>query len=434
VSARLRNWTGDLRWRPARLDRPASEAEVVAAVRASDLPIRVMGAGHSFSPVATTEQHALRLDGLRGLVSVDRERQEASVWAGTRLADLGPLLAAEGLALENQGDIDVQSLAGVISTGTHGTGTRLGCMATQVRGLTLVTAAGETLELDRDRDGPRFLAAAVSLGTMGVLTRVRLRLRPAYRLTDVRRTMPLEECLDSIEATAARHRHYELFWFPYSDLALTKTLDLVPEGAPAKDRARSPLLNLLLDNGGFWLSCQAARLLPRLTPALNRLCARTVDEAEYLGPAHEIFPTPRLVRFHEMEYAVPAAQGPDCLREIRALLLRRRLPISFPIEYRYVAADDLYLSPFYQRDSVTLSVHVFAPGDPRPYFEAVEAIFQNHAGRPHWGKKHTARPAYLRRLYPRWEAFQQMRDALDPRGRFLNDHLRAVFLDGPPAR
>jgi FAD-linked oxidoreductase len=425
----LRNWTGDLRWRPARLDRPASEAELVAAVRAGDGPLRVLGAGHSFSPVATTEHQAIQLDRLRGLLSVDRERQQVTVWAGTRLQELGALLAEQGLALENQGDIDVQSLAGVISTATHGTGSRLGCMATQVLGLTLVTASGETLELDRERDGPRFLAAAVSLGTMGVISRVRLQLRPAYRLTDVRRTVPLDACLADIEATAARHRHFEFLWFPYSDLALTKTLDLVPDDAPAKDRRRSPLLNLLLDNFGFWLSCQAARAVPRLTPALNAFCARTADEAEYLAPAHRIFPTPRLVRFHEMEYAVPAAQGPDCLREIRELLLRRRLPISFPIEYRYVAADDLYLSPFYQRDSVTLSVHVFAPADHRPYFEAVEAIFQNHQGRPHWGKKHTARPSYLRRLYPRWDAFQEMRDALDPRGRFLNDHLRAVFLD-----
>jgi FAD-linked oxidoreductase len=423
---KLRNWTGDLRWRPARLDRPASEAELVAAVRDSDLPIRVVGAAHSFSPVATTEHHALQLDRLSGLVSVDRERQQAVVWAGTRLSDLGPLLAAHGLALQNQGDIDVQSLAGVISTGTHGTGTRLGCMATQVLELTLVTASGEILVLGRERDGPRFLAAAVSVGSLGVVSRVRLQLGPAYRLTDVRRTVPLDACLADIEATAARHRHFEFLWFPYSDLALTKALDVA--GAADRDRTRPYLLNLALDNAGFWLSCQAARLFPRWTPALNAFCARTADQGSYCGPAHRIFPTPRLVRFFEMEYAVPAARGPDCLREIRELITRQKLAVSFPIEYRHVAADDLYLSPFYQRDSVTISVHIFAAGDHRAYFEGVEAIFRNHAGRPHWGKKHSARPAYLRPLYPRWDTFQEIREALDPRGRFLNAHLRSVFL------
>ena len=429
----LRNWTGDLRWRPARIDRPASEAELVAAVRGSDHPIRVLGAGHSFAPVAVTEHQAIQLDRLRGLISVDRGSQQATVWAGTRLQDLGPLLAEHGLALQNQGDIDGQSLAGVISTATHGTGTKLGCMATQVLELTLVTATGEILELRRDRDGDGFRAAAVSLGTLGVLSRVRLQLRPLYRLTDVRRTVPLDACLADIEATAARHRHFEFLWFPYSDLALTKTLDLVPDGDGGRDVTRPWLMNLLLDNLGFWLSCQAARLVPRFTPALNAFCARTADEADYRGPAHRIFPTPRLVRFFEMEYAVPAAQGPDCLREIRALITRLRLPISFPIEFRHVAADDLLLSPFYQRDSVTLSVHVFAAGDYRAYFDGVEAIFQNHAGRPHWAKKHTARPAYLRRVHPRLDDFLAIRATLDPHRRFLNPHLHSVLLGQDPA-
>jgi FAD-linked oxidoreductase len=434
VSARgtrsLRNWTGDLRWRPEAIDRPADEDELSQLVRDTSGPLRVLGAGHSFSPVAVSEHRTIQLDHLSGVESVDLQRQQASVWAGTRLRDLGPLLAQRGLALVNQGDIDAQALGGVLSTATHGTGATLGCMATQVLELKLVTATGDTVTLRRERDGARFLAAAVSMGTLGIISRVRLQLRPAYHLTDVRRTQPLDEVLATIDATAARHRHFEFLWFPYSDLALTKTLDIPPAGGAPPDRTRSPLMNLALDNGGFWLSCQAARLFPGLTPALNRFCARTADQAAYCAPAHRIFPTPRLVRFYEMEYAVPAAQGPDCLREIRAFIERARLPISFPIEYRHVAADDLLLSPFYQRPSVTLSVHVFAAGDHRAYFEGVEAIFRNHSGRPHWGKKHSAGPAYLRRVYPRWDEFQAIRQAFDPGGRFLNAHLRALFLEG----
>jgi FAD-linked oxidoreductase len=427
----LRNWTGDLRWRPQAIDRPANEDQLVQLVRATTEPLRVLGAGHSFSPVAVGQDRTIQLDHLSGLESVDLQRQQATVWVGTRLQDLGPLLAAQGLALVNQGDIDVQSLGGVLSTATHGTGPTLGCMASQVLELKLVTATGDTVTLRRERDGARFLAAAVSLGLLGIISRVRLQLRPAYRLTDVRRTQPLDAVLENIEVTAARHRHFEFLWFPYSDLALTKTLDIPPAGAEPPERRRSHLLNLALDNGGFWLSCQAARLFPRLTPALNRFCARTADEAAYCAPAHRIFPTPRLVRFFEMEYAVPAAQGPDCLREIRAFIERARLPISFPIEFRHVGADDLLLSPFYQRPSVTLSVHVFAAGDYRAYFEGVEAIFRNHSGRPHWAKKHTAGPAYLRRVYPRWDEFLTIRQAFDPGGRFLNPYLRSIFFETP---
>lgn len=428
-SRRLRNWTGDLRWRPARIDRPASHAALVDAVRRTDLPIRVLGAGHSFTPLAATDGHAIQLDGWSGLESVDPGGREATVRAGTRLWDLGRRLAERGLAVENQGDIDAQALAGALSTATHGTGARLGCMASQAVGLTLVTASGDTLDLTRERDGTRFLAAAVSLGCLGVVSRVRLRVRPAYRLRDVRCTLPLDECLAQIDASAAAHRHFEFFWFPDTDLALTKTLDIADEDPARRDNPRTWLANLAMDNLGLWLACQAGRLAPSWTPALNRLCARAMNEAEYVGPAHRIFPTPRLVRFHEIEYAVPAARGPDCLREIRTCIAQRRLPVSFPIEYRLVAKDDLLLSPFHGRDSATISVPLFHPVACRDLFDAVEAIFQNHAGRPHWGKQHTAPPSYLRRLYPRWDDFLRIRAELDPAGRFLNPYVRELLLD-----
>jgi L-gulonolactone oxidase len=186
---------------------------------------------------------------------------------------------------------------------------------------------------------------------------------------------------------------------------------------------------MVVDNLGLWLSCQACRTVPKWTPALNRFCARTLDESEYVGPAHRVFPTPRHVRFREMEYAVPAERGPDCLREIGAFITDRKLPASFPLEYRLVAKDDLFLSPFYGRDSAAISVHMFHPVACRELFDGVEAIFQNHAGRPHWGKLHNARPSYLRRLYPHWDDFLQIRTELDPAGRFLNPHLGALLLD-----
>src|SRR5262245_17860441 len=241
MSEWLRNWAGDLRWRPARIERPSTHDELVAAVRSTDLPVRVLGAGHSFAPLAPTDQLALQLDGLRGLELVDPERREVTVLAGTRLGDLGARLAEQGLAVENLGDIDTQSLAGALSTATHGTGARLGCIASQVRALTLVTATGDNLVLTRDQDGPRFQAAAVSLGCLGVISRVRIDVRAAYVLRDVRRTLPLDQCLAQLDATTAAHRHFEFFWFPYSDLALTKTLDMEEgeSGRPGTARARS---------------------------------------------------------------------------------------------------------------------------------------------------------------------------------------------------
>ena len=427
MAARLRNWAGDVRWRPERLDRPESEEELVASVRSSARPIRVMGAGHSFNALCATAHQTILLDKLSGLLSVDREQNVATVRAGTRLRALGPLLAREGFAVENLGDVDTQTLGGALATGTHGTGMRLGCIATQVAELTLITASGERLTLSRQKDEKRFRAAAVSLGALGIVSQVRLKVCPAYRLSEVRRRIPLEECLASVAASASLHRHFEFFWFPYSDLVLTKTLDQVSAGEDPPSRPRSFLTNLLLENVAFWLACQTSRVVPAWTPAINAFCARAMDESESLGPPHRIFPTPRLVRFHEMEYAVPAERGPDCVRELRELILRRKLPVSFPIEYRYVGQDDLFLSPFFGRDSATISVMVFHPATYRAYFEGAEAIFRNHSGRPHWGKKHNAGPTWLRRVYPSWDEFLEVREELDPTGRFLNPHLRGLF-------
>jgi FAD-linked oxidoreductase len=434
---RLRNWAGDVRWRPVRFDRPRTDEALVAAVRSSDAPLRVLGAGHSFTPLAASEHHSLQLDRLAGLVAIDRERQQATIRAGTRLRDLGPLLAAEGLALENQGDIDVQSLGGVLATATHGTGVGLGCIASRALAIQLITASGDTTTLDRQRDGDRFRGAVVAMGTLGVVSQVTMQLRPLYRLRDTRRTVPLDECLAGIEATAGRHRHFEFLWFPHTDLALTKTLDVIPAsgGDPAdhRDRARSWLGQVALDNAGYWLVCQVGRLLPGRAPALNRFCARTSTEGSWRGPAHRIFPSPRLVRFKEMEYAVAAARGPDCLRELRAFIHQRRLPVLFPFEYRYVAADDLWMSPFFERPSATISVHMYRRQDHRPLFEGAEAIFRNHGGRPHWGKKHSAGPDYLRRVYPRFDEFLALRQQMDPGGRFLNSHLGQVLLGESPS-
>jgi FAD-linked oxidoreductase len=429
MTNRLRNWTGDVRWRPDRIDRPGSHEELVACVRRTAMPIRVLGAGHSFNALCATDHHTIQLDRLSGLRSVDAERQEATIQAGTRLRDLGPLLAGRGFALENQGDIDAQSVGGGLATGTHGTGARLGCIASQVVELTFVTASGDTLVLSRQNDETRFRAAAVSLGSFGIVSQARLKVCPAYRLSEVRRRVPLDECLANAGHIAAKHRHFEFFWFPWSDHVLTKTMDLVPNEENSPNRCRPFLTNLLLENVAFWMACQVSRLRPAWTPAINAFCSRVMDEAEYVGPPHRIFPSPRLVRFHEMEYAVPADRGPDCLRELRELIVRRKLPVSFPVEYRYVREDDFFLSPFFARDSATISINVFHPNDHQEYFDAAEAIFHNHAGRPHWGKKHKAGPAYLRRLYPHWDDFRRIRAELDPAGRFLNPHLRGLFFE-----
>ncbi|MBF5045828.1 FAD-binding protein [Aggregicoccus sp. 17bor-14] len=424
-----RNWSGSVVAHPAEVHRPDSlEAlqQVVRGAAARGLCVRVAGSGHSFTPLVATDAVLLSLERLTGLERVDRERCEATVWAGTPLHVLGRLLAAEGLAMENLGDIDRQSLAGALSTGTHGTGLGFGSLSTQVVGLTLVTAQGELVECSGQERPELFKAAAVSLGSLGVIARVRLRLVPAFRLQCARRTESLERCLDTLLETARAHRHFEFFWFPHTDRVSVKALDVTE--APARGHGVGHRVkDLVLENAAFWLLSEAVRRKPARAAGASRLCARLAAEDRSVGASHRVFATPRHVRFQEMEYALPLEAGPAALRELSELVLRERVPVHFPVEFRLVKGDDLWLSPMHGRDSALVAVHQYRGMPYGDYFEQAEALLRRHGGRPHWGKLHTLEAHSLAPLYPRWEDFQRVRRELDPAGTFLNAHLRRLF-------
>jgi FAD/FMN-containing dehydrogenase len=389
-SRRWRNWAGCVECAPRRFLEPRDEPGVRAAVReaaAAGLELRVAGAGHSFTPLVATDGVLLGLDALAGIESHDAAGGEVTVRAGTRIRELGGPLLELGLALENQGDVDVQSLAGAIATGTHGTGRTLGNLSSQLRGLRWVSAAGELLECSPESDRDLFRAARVSLGALGVVTAARLRCVPAYRLHERVWRTSVEAILAGQGELAARHRHFEFFWFPRQDAVEAKTLTLVDA------RAEAPL----------------------------------PGDGERVGWSKDVISSLREVRFFEMEYSVPAACGPDCFRALRERIRTRHPEVAWPVEYRTVAPDDAWLSPACGRDTVALSVHQDGRYPFRELFADVEPILREAGGRPHWGKVHTCTARHLRGLYPRWDDFLALREAHDPEGRFLNAHLRELF-------
>lgn len=423
------NWSGEVSCRPRQVASPATIdalAGLVSETASRGGKLRVAGSGHSFSPVVATDQTLVSLAKLSGLAEVDRDARSATALAGTPIHVLGALLAKHGLALTNQGDIDAQAIAGAVSTGTHGTGVGLGSISTQVSALTLVTASGELLYCSPSREPDIFKAAQVSLGSLGVLARIRLQCEPSYYLKDVRRNMDFEACLSEFEDSCRRHRHFEFWWFPYSDVVATKALDPTDEARP-RHLLKRLFADKVLETGIFWAISEAVRLVPSASRPVSRFSARFMSEGEFSDHSHRVFPSARDVRFNEMEYAVPVEQGIDCLREIRAFIERERIQVHFPIEYRVVAADDIWLSPFYKRDSAVISVHMYAGMPYEAYFRGCEAIFRNHRGRPHWGKMHGLGAHELRDMYPEWERFQEVRRQLDPQGVFLNDHLARLF-------
>lgn len=423
------NWAGEVRCTPEKIVKPTSIDALINVVHetaARGGKLRVAGSGHSFSPVAATDHTMVSLAGLQGVAEVDRGSRQATVLAGTPINKLGDMLAVHGLALQNQGDIDAQAIAGALSTGTHGTGIGYGCLSTQAAALTLVTATGELLYCSPTREPEIFKAAQVSLGMLGVLARVRLQLEQAYVLRDVRRNLAFETCLAEFEDNCRRHRHYEFWWFPYSDLAATKSLDVVADAKP-RSRIKRLLVDKVLETGVFWAISEAVKRVPQASAPVARFSSKMMSEGEFADYSHRVFPSPRDVRFNEMEYAVPVERGVECLRELRAFIEGRKIRVHFPIEFRAVAADDIWLSPFYQRASAVISVHMYVGMPYKTYFDGCEAIFRNHHGRPHWGKMHSLTARELRDMYPMWDRFHAVRRQLDPNRVFMSEYLTRVF-------
>jgi FAD-linked oxidoreductase len=423
------NWCGLARCSPAAYETPGSIEDVQRIVREAARAgrrIRVAGSGHSFTNLVPSDDVLISLDNLQGLAAVDREKREAEVFGGTKLWRLNELLDEQGLAMENLGDINKQSIAGAISTGTHGTGIRYGNISSQVCALTLVTAAGELLECSEEKSREIFKAAQVSLGALGVIVKARLRLEPAYNLHYVRKRASLEETARKLNEYRDATRHFEFYWFPFTDTVQLKFLNKTDE--PARERpVRKFLSDIILENASFGLMSWACRARPSLCRGVSRLAAKFVSEGEEVSRAHKVFSTARLVRFYEMEYGLPAERGIETLRELRDWLERSDINVHFPVEFRFVKGDDIYLSPSYGRDTAYIAVHMYRGMEYQRYFAGAEAIFKRHDGRPHWGKLHTRTAEELASLYPRWNDFQKTRDDLDPSGTFMNGHLRTLF-------
>ncbi|MED4583715.1 D-arabinono-1,4-lactone oxidase [Brevibacillus choshinensis] len=424
-----KNWAGNVQSRPQQVALPESVEAVVSIVndcRRTGKHIRVVGSGHSFSRLVQTDDCLLSLERLQGVYAVDSDQHTVEVWAGTNLKDLGKLLYEHGYSQENLGDINAQSIAGAVSTGTHGTGIRFGSISTQVVGMTVVTAAGEVLECTEAQQPDLFRALQVSLGLLGILVRIRLRVVPTYRLRYRSVRMPLNECLASLDAFREDHRHFEFYAFPYSNTAQVKFMDETTELTNV-NQTWSYVKKMVMENAFFWLLSESCRLIPSLCKPVSRLSAQAVPTVDESGYSHRLFATPRLVRFYEMEYSVPADKMKDVVEELLQAIEQDQFAVHFPIECRYVKQDDIWLSPAHGRNSAFIAVHMYKGMQHQPYFERMESIFQRHGGRPHWGKIHTMKSNQLHLVLPHLADFLALRSQLDPDGLFVNPYLSELL-------
>ena len=431
AAAQWRNWAGNVAARPRRMATPRSAvqvAEEVTRAAADGLTVRMTGSGHSFTPAAVTEGVLLRPGGLTAIRSVDTRAGLVTVEAGCPLHKLNAQLLSRGLALANMGDIQVQTAAGAVQTGTHGTGRDVGGMAAQVAGLEMVLADGTivTCSADSPADG-LFDAARVGLGALAVVTAVTFRVVPAFLLEAREEPMRWSEVISRLDELTSENEHFEFYWFPHSEGCLTKRNNTSSGPPQPLSRWRHWLDDEFLSNTVFGATCRLGHHVPGVIKTVNAAAGKALGARTYTDAAHRVFTSPRRVRFKEQEYAIPRAALAGVLGEIRALFAARDWRISFPIEVRVTPQDDPWLSTAYGRDSAYIAIHIFRASPHEDYFRAVEDVMIAVGGRPHWGKMHTRNAEYLRGAYPRFADFVALRELVDPERRFANAYTEQVL-------
>ena len=427
--ATWKNWAGNQKAHPQSIESPRNVAELAAIVSEASSrgqKVKPVGSGHSFTSAAATDGRMIRLENLSGISHVNRDNNQVTVGAGTRLSDLNDLLDVEGLALANLGDIAYQTVAGAISTSTHGTGKSLTGLAGQVVAMTVVNGNGEIVECSESSNADILDVGRVSVGALGVVSEYTLQAVPAFKLRALEQPMRLDDVLENVHELAAEHDHFEFFWIPHTKWALTKRNNRTEDALDPLPKIKGWIETTFMENYAFGALCRIGRARPSLIPSLATALPSS-GSREYVDKSFKIFASPRIVRFYEMEHALPSEGVAPALREIRSMVERKGYMLNFPVEVRFTKGDDVALSTAYGRDSAYIAVHVYKGMECEPFFRDVEDILRGYDARPHWGKIHYRDADELSSLYPRWNDFIALRDKLDPRRTFSNAYTETVF-------
>ena len=425
-----RNWTGDQRCVPTRIERPRDRGDLIESVkRAGDhgLTVRAVGAGHSFTDAACTGGVLFEMRGLGRVLVVQREAGLVMVEAGIGLRALSELIWGHGLAIENLGDIDKQTIAGAVATGTHGTGSRFRNISTQIEAMELVLPDGTLLEVSATSEPGLLPAVRVGLGALGVIATITLRTMPAFTIRRTDSPQPLSETLERLQDLADGSDHFEFYVFPHTDVALLRQSERTDEPPDPRHRAIDFAQEIVLENWVMGAIARAGRRMPGMIPRLSRFVTSRLGRSVKMDRSYRVFASRRMVRFTEMEYAIPRRHAADAIPRVLEAAERADPPVGFPIEARFVAGDDSLLSPAHDRDTCYIAVHQYHGIAWESYFRSVETIMDSYGGRPHWGKRHFQTAATLADRYPRFEDFLAARNRLDPEGTFRNQYLDRVL-------
>lgn len=423
------NWSESVHCRMEQYLVPHTLGELVSIVHSCKQlgkTIRIVGAGHSFTPLVATSDVMVALHHLKGIDYIDHEKEVVTVWGGTNLKDLGKELYANGYAMQNLGDINAQTIAGAISTGTHGTGIAFGNIPTQIVGLTILCADGNLYKINKEKNAHLFQAARISLGMLGIIVKVDIKVVPSYLLIANSFRLSLDDCIQQIEVLKKENRNFEFYWFPYTKTVQVKTMNVFTGQKQSKQR-QNMFKKLVVENGVFWALSEISKRVPKTTKTISTLSALGVPVGSEVNASHLLYATPRLVKFQEMEYSIPEAAIGDVLKEIEQTIKKQKIKVHFPIECRFVQQDDIWLSPSYKRNSAYIALHMYKGMEFNDYFLAMEEIFQKYEGRAHWGKMHTMTYDDLNKVYPKLNDFLHIRQKWDMEGIFMNTYLQDLL-------
>ena len=423
------NWAGNQKSRPVIIEKPSSNAEVVALIKRavnSQQRVKVVGSGHSFTGIAVPDEVMVDLARMNQILNVDHANGLITVQAGIVLSDLNAHLELHHLSMPNLGDVTYQTLAGALSTSTHGTGLQRTGLAAQIRSFKIISASGELLFCDPQHNSEVFHCGRVSLGALGVITEVTLNVVPAFNLRAVEQPMRISHVLDNFPQLITDNDFFEFYWVPHTKWALTKANNVSTDAIDSPGRFATWYNKMFMENYAFGMLCRVGRLFPRLIPRLATILPSS-GRVEYVNVSHRIFSSKRLVKFYEMEYSIPLDALVPALREVMQMVDDRGFRISFPVEVRCTGSDDIPFSTSTGRRSAYIAVHMFKGSEYDEYFSAVETILRKYEGRPHWGKIHNLNANDISSLYPEYQRFIEVRNQLDPEGVFTNDYLRRVL-------
>jgi FAD-linked oxidoreductase len=426
----IKNWALNLIFHAQQILYPKTEDEIISLMKEipKNATIRPVGSLYSYTPLINTDDILISLDKYTGIESIDRDKLEVVIRAGTQLAHIERLLEKENLSLYNIGDINKQTIAGLISTASHGTGIKLGIASTQITKIRLVTASGEVIDCSKQQHPEIFKAAQVSLGVLGIITKITLQVLPFYWVEQKRASCSFDKAIENLKSTVSKNRNYEFFWFPYTNFVLEKYTNIIKKPEKKTNKLSRWFNDYILENLAIWSICRVSRFMPNLyKKAANRLFKILSSNATHKLKSSECYATTRLVKHYEVEYALPAQHAEEALIKTKNLLDNFDAHISFPIEVRFVAKDDIYLSPCYGVDTVWIAIHAYIKDEYENFFKAAEQIYLQYNGRPHWGKMHYQEKDSLKKMYPEWEKFVAIRRSLDPQNRFLNQYLAKFF-------